>query len=328
MQALAYRNTIHTIPNWEPLVEKHPRGIAYETDTHFVHFFGRADELWVVSLGLTVTEAKTGNLRDWVERTFGATNIVPLDREVGCTYRGVWRPGLRFDSEILEGLKSTSSDLRLAEQSLLLLVQRLDELLHFIEPTATSLDFYSHKSRDLLVISCMEVENSWNSYLRESNVVKLPRGFTTNDYVRLLEPLFLNEYEINMPRYIEVPALIPFKGWSNKNPTTSLPWYDAYNKTKHDRNSHFDAATLRNCISSVAANLVLFAVRFGPFRLYNGQGTLAAYFNQLFSISLSPENPKSFYAPQIQLRSTHTSNLICFGSDDLRQAWKCDSLPI
>jgi hypothetical protein len=223
MQALAYQNTIHTIPNWAPFVDKQPRGIAYETDTHFVHFFGRADELWVVSLGLTVTEAKSGNLSDWVKRTFGATDIVPLDREVGRTYRGVWRPGLRFDGEILEALGSTSSDLRLAEQSLLLLIQRLDELLHFVEPTATSLETFSHKSRELLVISCMEVENSWNSYLRASNVAKPSGRFITNDYVKLLKPLFLDEYEISLPRYTAVPATMPFKGWTKQKPTISLP---------------------------------------------------------------------------------------------------------
>ena len=40
MQALVYRATKHTIPGWTPLQEE-PRGIAYETETHFAHVFGK-----------------------------------------------------------------------------------------------------------------------------------------------------------------------------------------------------------------------------------------------------------------------------------------------
>jgi hypothetical protein len=38
---------------WVPFHEKEPRGIASETDTHFVHFFGKDRGLWVISTGLT-----------------------------------------------------------------------------------------------------------------------------------------------------------------------------------------------------------------------------------------------------------------------------------
>jgi hypothetical protein len=328
MHALAYQNTLHTIPNWVPFFDKEPRGIAYETDTHFVHFFGRDSGLWVISSGLTVTEAKSGTLEDWVVRTFGANDILSTQTRVGCTIRGVWRPGLYFDDEMLQGLNAALPDLRLAEQSLLLLVQRLDELLHFVEPTANSLGTYSHKSRELLVLSCMEVENYWNSYLEESRVPKPVSGFSTNHYVKLLNPLFLDEYEITLPRYASVPATRPFQGWSSTNPTKSLRWYDAYNKTKHNRASHFDEATLANCISAVAANLVLFSVRHGPFRLFNSAGTLAAYFNQLFSIRLVSANPQSFYVPKIQLKSGHRPELMCFGSRELSQPWECDPLTV
>jgi hypothetical protein len=55
MRALVYRVTKHTIPGWVPFHGKEPRGIAYETDTHFVHFFGKDRGLWVISTGLTAT---------------------------------------------------------------------------------------------------------------------------------------------------------------------------------------------------------------------------------------------------------------------------------
>ena len=68
MQALVYRVTKHTIPGWIPFHEKEPRGIAYETDTHFVHVFGKDRGLWVISTGLTATQPKSGSLLDWIDR--------------------------------------------------------------------------------------------------------------------------------------------------------------------------------------------------------------------------------------------------------------------
>lgn len=160
MQALVYRVTKHTIPGWVPIHEKEPRGIAYETETHFVHFFGRDKGLWQISTGLTATEAKSGNLREWIDRTFGAVDVEEASCEVGHTVHGVWRPGLYLSDEILPGLSATTFDLRLAEQALLLLIQRLDELLHFIEPSPGTLETHSHKARELLILACMEVENA------------------------------------------------------------------------------------------------------------------------------------------------------------------------
>ena len=119
------------------------------------------------------------------------------------------------------------SDLRLAEQALLLLIQRLDELLHFIEPSPVTLQAYSHKARELLILSCTEVENAWKSYLRIANVPPARSDFTTNDYVKLLVPLHLADYQISLPRYSDIQPIRPFLGWSAAQPTKSLPWYDA-----------------------------------------------------------------------------------------------------
>ena len=326
MRPIAYKVTKHTIPGWVPFHEKEPRGIAYEMDTHFVHLFGRDRGLWVVSIGLTATEAKSGTLREWVDRTFGAKDIVELEHAPGHATRGVWRPGLYFDDEILAALAATTHDLRLAEQTLLLLIHKLDELLHFVEPTGSSLSTYSHKSRELLILACTEVENCWASFLRLAGLTPPNRGFTTNDYVKLLKPLRLVEFAVSLPRYATVPKTLPFKGWSPANPTATLPWYDAYNKTKHDRASHFDAANLKNCIIAVMANVVLFAVRFGPFRLFNGAGTLPTYVNQLFSIELTNCDPTSFYVPLLALPTNQKRNLICYEAQDNVQPWIADRL--
>jgi hypothetical protein len=301
LKAFVYRTTKSPVPGWQSVHEKQPRGVAYETDQHFVHIYGAADQLWTISNGLTVTDKKDGTLADWIIGQFGGENIEQSNLDVGSTIEGVWRPGLFYDVEMLQGLAETNVNLRLAEQALLLLIQRLDELLLFVEPTTQSLAAHSHKARELLILACTEVEAQWKHHALRGGLQPKNQGFKTNDYVLLSGPLNLGEYEIVLPRYEEVPPIRPFLGWSPTRPTQSIPWYDAYNKTKHDGKDQFAAATLLSCIQAVAANIVMFSVRFGPFRLYQGGGMLSAIFNPTFAIALRECDPKSFYVPEVDV---------------------------
>ena len=300
MTAIVYRNTSTTLPGWvKPLHVSLPQGIAYETSTHFIHYYGSATDLYTISVGLTASERKNGLLNDWVTRVFGAQDIRPSIHVPGETVRGVWRPGLYFYDETLQGLGNTETELRMAEQALRLLLDRLDELFLYIEPDTHGLQAYSHKTRELLILACTELENIWKEYMRITGVATSGSVCTTNDYVRLLAPLFLDEYEITLRSYSSIPPVQPFSTWSASAPTQSLPWYDAYNKTKHDRSTHFDLATLANCIASVAANIVLHCVRFSPFPLLEGRGTLSPLFNQAFSVRLHNPRAETFYIPLI-----------------------------
>jgi hypothetical protein len=302
VKGFVYRNTKSIV--WGDVHQTQPRGMAYETATHFVHVYGKEDGLWVVSNGLTIAEIKKGTLHDWIISNFGATDVEECSNEVGETIQGVWRPGLYYADETLQGLGQTDAELKDAEQALLLLVQRLDELLLYIEPSSTTLDTYGHKTRELLILACTEIEAQWKYFMRLAGSSEPPRGFTTNDYVRLVEPLFLAELEVTLPRYKGVAPVRPFFGWdSNPSPTKTLPWYFSYNKTKHDRSAHFSEASLQRCIEAVAACFVLFSVRFGPYRLYHGAGTLAALFNGSFSIGLRNCNPTSFYIPELKVEN-------------------------
>jgi hypothetical protein len=331
VRAVVYRNTKTTLPNWVEFHDQERRGIAYETDTHFVHLYGKSYGVWVISTGLTVTEAKAGTLSEWVTRVFGAEDIEECEMDVGSTTQGVWRPGLFYDEEIKQGLGVTDAELRLAEQALLLLVQRLDELLLFIEPTKQTLAAFGHKSRELLILACTEAENYWKHYMRTSSNSPnaTTSNFSTNDYVKLRSALSLDEYEVNLPRYSDVPPIRPFLGWnSDPSPTKTLPWYDSYNKTKHDRQTHFGESSLWNCIQAVSAVIVLFSVRFSPLKLFHGGGSLATLFNQTFSIELRDCSARSFYAPQVQLPVNARADLICFESRQLIQPRKVQPFKI
>jgi hypothetical protein len=323
MTAITYRNTKTALPGWVNTVHlKEARGYSYEADTHFVHLYGKESGLWIISVGLTATEKKGGGLDDWAIRVFGAEDIKPTIHPVGSTVSGVWRPGIYFNNEALQGLGNSQWDLRSSEQALRLLVERLDELLLYIEPDAHGLSAYSHKTRELLLLACTELENSWKYYMSLACASPIGGGdFTTKDYVKLLKPLFLSEFEITMRPYSGVPTMKPFDGWDSNSPTKSLGWYDAYNKTKHDRTTHFAEAKLSNCLAAVAANLIMFRVRFSPFPLLEGPGTLAPLVNQLFNIQLHNPNPQTFYVPLVQLPSNVTESLICGNTNELVQPW-------
>jgi hypothetical protein len=329
MDAIVYLNTITTLPGWVPTVHvQEPRGFSYETPTHFVHLYGRGSDLWLLSTGLVATEKKAGLLRDWATRVFGAQEIRPSIHPVGHTIRGVWRPGLYFFEETAQGLGISEPEQRSAEQALRLLIERLDELLLYIEPDANGLMTYSHKTRELLILACTELENNWKHYMRLAGATPAGSQFTTNDYVKLVGPLYLTEYEIKLKPYLTVSPLRPFKDWHANAPTQSLSWYDAYNKTKHDRDQHFDKATLKNCIVAVAANVVMFSVRFGPISLYESRGTLPTLVNHLFGLQLRDCKPETFYIPSIHVPGGTTEALICGDRKEWVQPWVVQPLQI
>jgi hypothetical protein len=123
------------------------------------------------------------------------------------------------------------------------------------------LEAYGHEIRNLFIVACTEVEAQWKAIL-DAN--KYPAGkWTTNDYVKLLAPLRLADYQIDFTLYPSVPTLSPFSSWDARMPTQSLAWYDAYNATKHDREKNFSLATISNVVNAVAACAILLIAQFG-----------------------------------------------------------------
>jgi len=154
-----------------------------------------------------------------------------------------------------------------------ILLEKLKNILETIELADQNLDVYGHEIRNLLLLSSMEVESVLSAILREN---KYPAGrWNTNDYVKLCKPLNLETYEVKFNLYPEFNAVSPFKGWNSGSPTQSLGWYNAYNKTKHDRELNINNATLRQTILGVSAVATLLYVQFGPDHNFWQQGELA-----------------------------------------------------
>jgi len=173
MKAICYRNTKTNLPGWVNTVHVEQKyGYAYETPTHFVHFYGK-EPYYIISVGLTTIEGKAGysSLEDWARQRFGAEEIKEMLHDVGHTVEGVWRPSLYYWEDTCSALNVKTSEQVAQEQSIRLLVQELDNLLFYIDPSAEGLESYSHKTRELLIISCTEVENQWRSFFQRNNSV-------------------------------------------------------------------------------------------------------------------------------------------------------------
>lgn len=171
----------------------------------------------------------------------------------------VWRPGAPAHYFLPDELRRRlSKDLAAANS----LFRKLTRLFATIEPEDGQCAVYGHDIRELLILACTEVETAFKSVLHANDY---PAGrWNTGDYVKLRDPMGLADYEVSLSGYHDWSNMRPFAGWANERPTGSLPWYDAYNATKHDRDAHFDRATLGDVMMAMAAVHVLLFARYGP----------------------------------------------------------------
>ncbi|GJD71349.1 hypothetical protein MMMDOFMJ_4305 [Methylobacterium gnaphalii] len=314
---LVYRNTATNLPNWDPSNKLHEtcaRGYAYESDTHFVHFYGYGPPYWTITCGLTVTEIINGSLIDWCQRIFGAEDIEVGSYEVGTISNKLWRPGLLTDHEVSSFISDSDYNRRLSEQAILSLMQRLDDICFYVEPTAHNMNAYGHKIRDLLILSCTEVENICSSLLRLCGLSKAGSRTTTREYFLLKDLSTMSNWQIKLHRHQDAPLFSPFHGWQGSKPTQSLPWYEAYNKVKHDRTGNFHLATLKCAIESVCACLVLYMSQYGPHKLWDTGSQFSATINDSYSVRLEGLDPKTVYVPEINIPPNQRPDLVCYNS--------------
>lgn len=123
----------------------------------------------------------------------------------------------------------------------------LNSIFNVIEPNEINKDTYGHKIRELLIISCTEVEYLLRKILTD-NGYGIEQHLTTNDYVKVRPLLKLDEYRVKLKFHPSMGSFSPFKDWNDKKPTKSLDWYDAYNQTKHNRGENFYFANLNSTI--------------------------------------------------------------------------------
>ncbi|MGE0532706.1 MAG: hypothetical protein AB7G40_07680 [Hyphomonadaceae bacterium] len=155
---------------------------------------------------------------------------------------------------------------------------RLESICQTVHPRAENFGVYGHEIRNLLILASTEVELQWKAVLAANGVSK--SRYTTNDFVKLHDAMRLKEYAISLPQFPWLAPLRPFDTWNTTGrPTQDLPWYDAYNAVKHDREANFSKARLDYALNSVAACAIMLIAQVGLHEAFRWTVDLGYFFS-------------------------------------------------
>lgn len=227
--------------------------------------------------GKTLEKGLTELLARRSDNNYNIVNKQIMYHQPGYYYPRVWRLGCVEDNFISKEEPIFNNNiLRQAVTTTTILLKKLLIIFETIEPTSSNLNCFGLELRNILLLTCMEVETNLAGILRANDYVS-PRGnrMNTQDYVKLLEPLQLSDYSVEFKFYPDLNTYKPFENWNVNSPTQSIPWYNAYNKTKHNREQELNSASLLYTIESISALLILIYAQFGPYHEFWNESPLS-----------------------------------------------------
>ncbi|MBS4764931.1 hypothetical protein KG007_01755 [Alistipes sp. kh20] len=173
-----------------------------------------------------------------------------------------------------------------------LLIDELTNVFKVIEPIPDNKNTYGHQLRNILILACTEVENLLKSFLKVHGYPK-DGNLSMTDYWLVNNYLHLSKTHSYFFRYNSWGFARPFVAWEAAE-YTPLPWYAAYNRVKHDRESNFKEATLENAVLSVAAVGIILVMMFG-----NGNAFWNEKAGKFLSVQYSLFKIEEYYLPYI-----------------------------
>jgi len=207
--------------------------------------------------------------------------LIPIKNTAGQHHPRIYRPVLKNDthnsnaiyfthgSQALYGNNSSFEYIAYNEkilissvQQLSIIIDRLETIFKNVYPDEQNLKVYSHEIRNVLILACTEVEAQLKGILKANNIPPKNKDYNTQDYVKLKDALKLKAYYLSFAYFPEISSS-PFKTWESSKPTESLPWYNAYNAVKHDRETSFHKATLKNALEATSAICILLLAQYG-----------------------------------------------------------------
>jgi hypothetical protein len=174
-----------------------------------------------------------GTPEESIGRVLPGQPILPCALEAGEFHPRMYRGDYRRIRMPLTGLERVEFEQACEQEDIL--TRDLREITRVVAPDVATHSAYGSRIRNLLIMACTEIEAQWRGILAANMYGGASVRLNTNDYVNLFQPLRLADYVLKCNRFGNYPALCPFDGWNLADPTKSLPWYDAYNATKHDR---------------------------------------------------------------------------------------------
>lgn len=141
-----------------------------------------------------------------------------------------------------------------------LLQTDLQDLFAYVEPSSSNLCTYSHRIQQLLMRACVEIEANLTAILVENSYRKNSGDLNMDDYKLVNHSHFLSLYEVRIPGWHCAHEIRrPFSAWETGS---SLPWYRAYNRSKHDRHRSFQLATFDALIDAMCGLVALLSAQF------------------------------------------------------------------
>ncbi|MFS8044031.1 hypothetical protein ACI7CM_22920 [Xanthobacter sp. AM33] len=186
------------------------------------------------------------------------------------------------------------------------LMRRLEAICQTVHPESETFGTYGHEIRNLLILAAMEVEAHWRGVLVANG--RQRDRYSTNDYVRLLPVMQLNEYSVAFPNFPWLSPIQPFSGWTQESPTRSLTWYDAYNRVKHDREGDFSSARLDHAFAAVTACVIMLAAQWTPSIGLGGRSDLSSFFRFVEMPSWAPRESYTQSQPSAETAWTQIRN--------------------
>jgi hypothetical protein len=154
-------------------------------------------------------------------------------------------------------------------RAFLLIQNDLQRLFEFIEPSDCNLNTYSFRIHDLFMRVCIEIEANFKAILKENIYNPTDRKgnlipekiWNISNYRIVNKTHHLSSYKVHVPIWEGTQSVFePFAQWATK---PDLSWYQAYNRSKHDRKIAFKEANFGNLVNAITGLLVVLSSQFG-----------------------------------------------------------------
>lgn len=152
-------------------------------------------------------------------------------------------------------------------RAFLLILEDLKKLFEYVEPSKESFNSFSFRIHELFMRTCIEIEANFKAIVNENGYEpEISRSgnpiYNINVYKKVNLSHHLSDYEVGLPQWAtsELIKFKPFEAWAQ--PNQPLDWYQAYNKSKHDRQDNFRYANLKNLLQAVSGLLCLLHSQF------------------------------------------------------------------
>lgn len=183
-------------------------------------------------------------------------------------YPRIWRGCLGTNPfidqyDVLNPIEIYGKDFMMSIVAMESLLKEVENLFLYIEPEIANYSSYGHKLRELLILLCTEVEANWKAVLKKNFLQINQERLNTTHYIKVSDPLMLKSYEVALKNYPHC-KFKPFALWTIDKPTETLPWYDIYNKVKHDRYGTFATASFEQVLNAAAALFIMQVSQWGP----------------------------------------------------------------